>query len=215
MTTPAFHLVPLVALQNPQPRCQSSRHTPVKRASAKYGLLALAAASLLPIWAPALPAHARARPAAPSSKDEVEIMSRMGVAIACGALIGVERRTASANAGIRTMSLVSLGSAIFALTSMHGLGGDPSRMGAAISTGIGFLGSGAITDAAGRRQLVTAASIWIAAAVGVAAACGLYRLAVSGAIMTGMADANRTHTRSAAPDGWEQPRSYGVVLMRM
>ncbi|PXF42076.1 putative magnesium transporter YhiD [Gracilariopsis chorda] len=111
-------------------------------------------------------------------------MSRMGVAIACGALIGVERRTASANAGIRTMSLVSLGSAIFALTSLVGLGGDPSRMGAAISTGIGFLGSGAITDVAGRRQLVTAASIWIAAAVGVAAACGLYRLAVSGAALT-------------------------------
>lgn len=110
----------------------------------------------------------------------------MGVAIACGAIIGIERRAASANAGVRTLSLVSLGSAIFSLTSLHGLGGDPSRMGAAISTGIGFLGSGAINGkrAGSRRQLVTAASIWIAAALGVAAAAGLFRLAVLGAVFT-------------------------------
>lgn len=113
-------------------------------------------------------------------------MTRMGVAIACGAIIGIERRTASANAGIRTLTLVSLGSAIFSLTALHGLGGDPSRMGAAISTGIGFLGSGAINGERGgsRRQLVTAASIWIAAALGLAAAAGLFRMAVLGSVLT-------------------------------
>lgn len=114
------------------------------------------------------------------------MLLRMGVAVACGAIIGMERRAASANAGIRTLSLVSLGSAIFSLTSLHGLGGDPSRMGAAISTGIGFLGSGAINgDILGsQRQLVTAASIWIAAALGVAAASGLFSMALVGAIVT-------------------------------
>lgn len=60
------------------------------------------------------------------------------------------------------------------------------RMAAAISTGIGFLGSGAINGQGGgsRRQLVTAASIWVAAAIGVAAACGLFRMAVLGAVLT-------------------------------
>lgn len=164
--------------------CQQPQQHHNKRRSIKYRAVAIAVAGLLPIIAPTLPAHAKPFRPPRRTVDESEIMSRMGVAIACGALIGVERRAASANAGIRTMSLVSLGSAIFALTSLVGLGGDPSRMGAAISTGIGFLGSGAIVDAAGRRQLVTAASIWIAAAVGVAAACGLYRLAVSGAALT-------------------------------
>lgn len=117
---------------------------------------------------------------------EAEMMSRMGVAVACGAMIGLERRAASANAGVRTLSLVSLGSAIFSLTALHGLSGDPVRMGAAISTGIGFLGSGAINGEIGgsQRQLVTAASIWIAAALGVAAASGMFRLALTGSIVT-------------------------------
>lgn len=59
-------------------------------------------------------------------------------------------------------------------------------MGAAISTGIGFLGSGAINgDISGsQRQLVTAASIWVAAALGVAAACGLHGMALLGAVIT-------------------------------
>lgn len=123
-----------------------------------------------------------------TAEVETEMLVRMAVAVGCGAIIGVERRAASANAGVRTLSLVSLGSAIFSLTSLHGLGGDPSRMGAAISTGIGFLGSGAINrekSANGsQRQLVTAASIWIAAALGVAAASGLFRLAFTGAWVT-------------------------------
>lgn len=121
-----------------------------------------------------------------TAADEAEIFTRISVAVMVGALIGVERRAASANAGIRTLTLVSLGSAIFSLTAMHGLGGDPARMGAAISTGVGFLGSGAINGEipGGRRQLVTGASIWIAAALGLAAAAGLFTLALSGAFLT-------------------------------
>lgn len=121
-----------------------------------------------------------------SPEAEVEIFIRMIVAILAGAIVGVERRAASATAGIRTLTLVSLGAAIFSLTAVHGLGGDPARMGAAISTGIGFLGSGAINGqiSGSRRQLVTAASIWVAAALGVAAATGLFRLAITGAFIT-------------------------------
>lgn len=129
-----------------------------------------------------------ARPPRPrlTTAEEAEIFTRISVAVMVGALIGVERRAASANAGIRTLTLVSLGSAIFSLTAMHGFGGDPARMSAAISTGVGFLGSGAINGEipGGRRQLVTGASIWIAAALGLAAACGLFTLALSGAFLT-------------------------------
>lgn len=121
-----------------------------------------------------------------SVRTQLEALPRMGIAMLCGALLGMERRAASANAGVRTLSLVSLGAAIFSLTSVHGLGGDPSRMGAAISTGIGFLGSGAINGQNGgsRRQLVTAATIWVAAALGVASACGLYIVALVGTMST-------------------------------
>lgn len=119
---------------------------------------------------------------------EREMLLRMCVAIACGAIIGMERRAASANAGVRTLSLVSLGSAIFTLTALLSFSGDSSRVGAAISTGIGFLGAGAInqnaTRSASQRQLVTAASIWIAAALGVAAASGLKSLALLGSLVT-------------------------------
>ena len=121
-----------------------------------------------------------------SVQTQLDSLPRMGIAMLCGALLGMERRAASANAGVRTLSLVSLGAAIFSLTSVYGLGGDPSRMGAAISTGIGFLGSGAINGQNGgsRRQLVTAATIWVAAALGVASACGLYIVALTGTIST-------------------------------
>jgi putative Mg2+ transporter-C (MgtC) family protein len=118
---------------------------------------------------------------------ELEMLTRMAYAAMCGAIIGVERRVASATAGVRTLSLVSLGSAIFTLTAVFGLnaGSGAGRMGAAVSTGVGFLGAGAINRSGnGNRNLTTSASIWIAASLGVAAASGLYRLALKGAILT-------------------------------
>lgn len=181
---PHLHRLPL---RYRIPPCGTRPHLP-HHASLTYAppLMVLPPPSpLFYIAAVVIPPSSLMRPVL-TPTAEVEMVVRMLVAIACGAVIGIERRSASANAGVRTLSLVSLGSAVFALVSLHGLGGDPSRMAAAISTGIGFLGSGAINGDGGgsRRQLVTAASIWIAAAVGVAAAAGLFRLAVIAAVFT-------------------------------
>jgi putative Mg2+ transporter-C (MgtC) family protein len=118
---------------------------------------------------------------------ELEMLTRMAYAAMCGAIVGVERRAASATAGVRTLSLVSLGSAIFTLTAIFGLNAGPGagRMGAAVSTGVGFLGAGAINrSGSGNRNLSTSASIWIAASLGLASASGLYRLALKGAMFT-------------------------------
>lgn len=115
---------------------------------------------------------------------EREMLWRLCVAIACGAIIGMERRAAAASAGVRTLALVALGAAVFTLTALLSASGNASRMGAAVSTGIGFLGAGAIHQDSSQRHLVTAASVWIAAALGVAAASGLKFLALIAALTT-------------------------------
>ncbi len=82
--------------------------------------------------------------------------------------------------GLRTNILIGVGSALFTLMSieMAGPTGDPGRIAAQIVTGIGFLGAGAImrTDS-GIQGLTTAATVWVNAAVGVAAGGGKYHLA--------------------------------------
>lgn len=102
------------------------------------------------------------------------------------ALIGVERQFQHKAAGIRTHALVGLGSSVFTLISVEGFIGlaeyqatrDPSRIAAQIVTGIGFLGAGVIfVNRDVVRGLTTAASIWLAAAIGMACGSGLLPLA--------------------------------------
>lgn len=108
------------------------------------------------------------------------------VAFVLALLIGIERESHQRSAGIRTYTLVGLGSALFVLISKYGftdvLGEhvilDPSRVAAQIVSGLGFIGAGLIfvrRDAV--RGLTTAASVWLVAAVGAAAGAGLPVLA--------------------------------------
>ncbi|WP_347352047.1 MgtC/SapB family protein [Intrasporangium sp.] len=108
------------------------------------------------------------------------------IAFVLALLIGIERESRQKSAGIRTYTLVGLGSALFVLVSKYGftdvLGAqirlDPSRVAAGIVTGLGFIGGGLIfvrQDAV--RGLTTAASVWLVAAVGAAAGAGLPILA--------------------------------------
>src|SRR5258706_8900413 len=111
---------------------------------------------------------------------QVELSGQIVVAAALGALIGAEREIHGHPAGIRTHMLVSLGSAIFTIMSIHGFGqdvdptrSDPTRIAAQIVSGIGFLGAGAILkDGIVIRGLTTAASLWATSAVGLAAGPG-------------------------------------------
>lgn len=102
------------------------------------------------------------------------------LAFVCGGIIGFEREIRDRPAGLRTYTLVCLGSAIFTLTSYLGFQGDidPTRIAAGVVTGIGFIGAGAIfREGIFVRGLTTAASIWIVAAVGIAIGSRLYYLA--------------------------------------
>lgn len=108
---------------------------------------------------------------------EIEVVLRLVLATALGAVIGYQRERSGKEAGIRTNTLICLGSAIFTIVSIYGFpGSDPSRLAAGVVTGIGFLGAGVILHRTGGTVvgLTTAATIWAVAGVGVAAGVGLY-----------------------------------------
>ena len=117
-------------------------------------------------------------------------LARLAVATALGAAIGLERELDEKAAGLRTHMLVAAGSALFTLISAYGFSEfighdrvsfDPSRIAAQIVTGIGFLGAGVIFRSGFNvRGLTTAASLWLVAAIGMAAGAGYWQGAVIG-----------------------------------
>ena len=119
-----------------------------------------------------------------------ELVRRLLLAVALGGLVGAEREWHRKSAGFRTNVLLSLGAALFTLAGMTMAPppADPTRIAAQIVTGMGFLGAGAILrNRDGVHGLTTAATVWVNAAMGVAAGAGLYRLAmISGAITLGV-----------------------------
>jgi len=121
------------------------------------------------------------------------IMLRLGLAGVLGAAIGAEREFRERQAGLRTHLVVSVGSALFTIVSAYGFAEfgdkvDPTRIAAQIVTGIGFLGAGAIIrQGLSVRGLTTAATLWLVAAIGMAAGAGYWQAAVIatvGALLT-------------------------------
>ena len=106
-------------------------------------------------------------------------MLRLLVALILGAVVGLERERQERAAGLRTVTMVSLGSCLFTIVGAYGFPNtDPSRVAAQIVTGIGFLGAGTIflrKDLV--RGLTTAATIWAVAAIGMAAGTSQYIVA--------------------------------------
>lgn len=105
-----------------------------------------------------------------------------------GSLIGVEREIAGKDPSIRTFSLISMGSCMFALLSWESLSvfhvGDPSRIAAQIIPGIGFLGAGTIFRSKyGVSGFTTAALMWVTAGIGMAVGLKRTDLAVSATII--------------------------------
>jgi putative Mg2+ transporter-C (MgtC) family protein len=122
-----------------------------------------------------------------SDRSGTEI-TLLGISVVLCGIIGLERQISQKSAGIRTHTLVGMGSAGFTLVSAYGFssvtGGDvhvdPSRIAAQIVSGIGFLGAGVIfmrKDVV--RGLTTAATIWVSAAIGMACGAGQVPLAVA------------------------------------
>ena len=99
------------------------------------------------------------------------------LAVALGAVVGIEREIAHRPAGLRTHMLVSLGSCLFTIVSI-GFAMDPTRIASGIVAGIGFIGAGTIWAERDKVQgITTAASLWATAAIGLAAGIGDYPLA--------------------------------------
>ena len=118
------------------------------------------------------------------------IAERIAVALLVGAVLGVNRDMHRKPAGLRTLSLVSIGSAVLVLVGLdmtHGNADSVSRIIQGLVAGVGFLGAGVIIhhDTEQRVEgLTTAASVWVAAALGAACGAGLGTLTLIAVIAT-------------------------------
>ena len=110
----------------------------------------------------------------------ISICVRLVLAVVCGGLLGLERGKKNRAAGFRTHILVCTGAALVMLTNLYMVdvyeGVDPSRMGAQVISGIGFLGAGTImvTGFQKVKGLTTAAGLWVVACIGLAFGTGFY-----------------------------------------
>jgi putative Mg2+ transporter-C (MgtC) family protein len=122
--------------------------------------------------------------------SSLEVVLRVVLAAVLGGAIGLERELRDREAGLRTHLLVSVGAALFTMVSAYawtdwqfsqreGLVFDPTRIAAQVVTGIGFLGAGAIIrQGLSIKGLTTAATLWVVAAIGMAAGVGYYEAAL-------------------------------------
>jgi putative Mg2+ transporter-C (MgtC) family protein len=115
---------------------------------------------------------------------QLELLARILLSFLMGAVLGWQRERAGRPAGLRTHMLVSAGATAYTIVSVygfvdHGTVSDPGRVAAQIVTGVGFLGAGTIWRTTSTvRGLTTAASIWLAAAIGMFVGIGMYLLAI-------------------------------------
>ena len=127
-----------------------------------------------------------------------ELLLRVIVAGACGALIGLERGIRQKEAGIRTHSIVALGAALLMIMSKYAFadlvtgdvfflgtkGADPTRVASQAITAIAFLGAGVIYKHGNMvKGLTTAAGVWATAAIGLCIGAGLYTIGISTAFL--------------------------------
>lgn len=145
--------------------------------------------------------------------DLVENLIRVGMAVLVGGIIGAEREYQDKAAGFRTIILITLGSTLFTIFSLLlDPGNTQTRIAANIVTGIGFLGAGAIVRDGGRvAGLTTAATIWLAAALGMGIGAGelTFVLAATAVTIFVLVIFPRFESRI---DKIREARSYRIVL---
>lgn len=123
------------------------------------------------------------------------VLLRLGLAIFVGGIIGLEREIDRKPAGLRTHMLVSLGAALFVMTGIQtGMvqaeANTVSRIMQGLIAGIGFLGAGEIFSVRTESEkiriqgLTSAAAVWVSAALGTAAGCGLWFMSLVGSTAT-------------------------------
>lgn len=120
-----------------------------------------------------------------------EIIFKLTLACVLGGVIGLERESLNRPAGLRTYTLVCVGSALAMLVSLdmyysfgQTVNADPGRIAAQVISGIGFLGAGTIMrEGATVRGLTTAAGLWTVACIGLAVGAGLYIPAIATTVL--------------------------------
>lgn len=131
----------------------------------------------------------------------LEFVIRLLIALALGFALGLERELTNKYAGLRTHILVTLGACIFTIISIYGFPTfasgdnvnltqatgirDTSRVAAQIVTGIGFIGAGTVLrNGPMVFGLTTAATLWIAASIGMACGAGMYGIAIFATVLS-------------------------------
>lgn len=118
---------------------------------------------------------------------ELEFIVVLLLSLGIGLIIGIERESRGKDAGISTHILVIAGAALFTFLGSIVDEHSTSRIAAQVVTGIGFLGAGLILkDGVTVRNLTTAASLWFAAALGMAIGFGFYAIAVIGGVVSAL-----------------------------
>lgn len=111
------------------------------------------------------------------------MISKILLSIALGFLIGLEREKHGKAIGVRTISLITLGSTLFAMMSISIIPADASRIIAQIVTGVSFIGAGLIIkDNGSVRGLTTAAVVWVSASIGALVGISMFKEAFVGTV---------------------------------
>ncbi|MCE8005815.1 MgtC/SapB family protein [Aestuariivita sp.] len=142
--------------------------------------------------------------------EQADWFMRLVFALVAGAILGIDREVRHRRIGIRTYMMVSLGAAIFTIVSVEmaqdmtaaGLSADPTRVIQGLIGGLGFLGAGAIIQGDKRvGGMVTAASLWVAGAIGLAAGMGygLFSI-ICAALAAGLLAVSRVMEHRGADD---------------
>ena len=114
---------------------------------------------------------------------------RLAIALIIGTIIGLERETKKKPAGLLTNILVYFASALLVLIPIE-IGATQQnldilgRVISGIISGVGFIGGGTILRQSEVKNLTSAATIWMSAALGIAVGCGLWQLGLAGALIT-------------------------------
>ena len=156
---------------------------------------------------------------------DYNVLLRIGTAIACGFILGLERELTNKYAGLRTHILVCLGACIFTIISVYGFPTvlsnddanglrDTGRVAAQIVSGIGFIGAGAVLrNGPMIFGLTTAATLWIAAAIGMACGAGLFYIGAATAICSvAVLTLIRVFEKNILPSGTRILKKYELTL---
>jgi putative Mg2+ transporter-C (MgtC) family protein len=109
----------------------------------------------------------------------LEILESLLLAVALGAIVGIEREYAHRPAGLRTHMLVCLGSCLFTIMSSS-FGSQPAQVAGGIVAGIGFIGAGTIWAEKDKvKGITTASSLWATSAIGLTIGIGDFPLAIT------------------------------------